>query len=227
MFQYAFGRANAKRLGVDLKLELSDPTLGIHNGFELTRIFNVQANEAMQADMEAVLGIYKYRIIHKALKAMGLNTIFKSPYIDEPHFHFPPTILSIPDNSYINGYWQSEKYFKGIENIIRSDFVFKLPMSQLNRDVAGRISKTNSVSLHVRRNDYANNSSIKAKHGLLSLEYYQAAIRYIAGRVEQPKFFVFSGLNPIPLSQIRIVILLDVFSSITMHRSALAYLFTF
>lgn len=192
MFQYAFGRANAKKIGADLKLELTNPTLIIHNGFELERIFIIQASEATQADMQAVLGIYRHRLIRKVFKATGLSKIFKSPCIEEPHFHFNAAFLNIPDNSYVSGYWQSEKYFLEIENEIHSDFVFKLPMSQQNADVAETISKTNSVSLHVRRNDFANNSRINATHGLCSLEYYQAAIRYVTEQVEQPHFFIFS-----------------------------------
>lgn len=192
MFQYAYGRANAIKLGAVLKLEVTDPTLIIHNGFELERIFNIKASEAAQTDIQAVLGIFRHRPIRKLIKATGLSKVFKSPCIEEPHFHFSPEMLAISDNSYISGYWQSEKYFLEIESEIRSDFVFKLPMSQQNADVAETISRTNSVSLHVRRNDFANNSRINATHGLCSLEYYKAAIGYIAKRVEFPHFFVFS-----------------------------------
>jgi hypothetical protein len=192
MFQYAFGRATAARLGADFKLELTDPTLVIHNGYELERIFNIQASQAMQADMQAVLGVYRHKLIRKAFKVTGLNKIFKSSCVEEPHFHFSPGMLSISDNSYINGYWQSEKYFLGIEDEIRSEFAFKLPMSQQNAEVAKIISQTNSVSLHVRRNDFANNSSVNSIHGLCSLEYYKSAIRYIAERVECPSFYIFS-----------------------------------
>lgn len=192
MFQYAFGLAHAKRLRTDLKLELTDPTLIIHNGFELERIFNIQASKATQTDIQAVLGIYRHRFIRKVFKVTCVSKIFKSPCIEEPYFHFSPAMLAIPDNSYINGYWQSEKYFLKIENEIRSDFAFKLPMSQQNANIAEVINQTNSVSLHVRRNDFANNSRINSTHGLCSLEYYQAAIRYIVERVERPKFFIFS-----------------------------------
>lgn len=192
MFQYAFGRATAARLGADLKIELTDPTLNIHNGFELERIFNIHPSQAMQADIQAVLGVYRHKLIRKALKVMGLNKIFKSSYVEEPHFHFSAAMLSIPDNSYINGYWQSEKYFLEIEDEIRSEFTFKLPMSQQNTDIAKIISQTNSISLHLRRNDFANNSRVNSIHGLCSLEYYKSAISYIVERVKYPSFYVFS-----------------------------------
>jgi len=192
MFQYAFGRANATRLGAELKYELTNPTLTIHNGFELERIFNIQASEATQADMKFVLGLQRYALIRKLIKASGLQKLFNSFIVQEPHFHFSPQMLRLQDHSYVNGYWQSEKYFSEVENEIRADFSFKLPLSQMNADIAERIGNLNSVSLHVRRNDFANNAKINATHGLCPLDYYQSAIQYIAERIEKPFFLIFS-----------------------------------
>lgn len=192
MFQYAFGRTLAKRLGVELKLELTDHTLNIHNGFELDRIFNIKAKESSQADLKAVMGLQRFSIIRKAFKVLPLGMLLKSTVVYEPHFHFAPQMLALPDNSYVYGYWQSEKYFSEIENEIRSDFSFKLPLSKANTGLAEMIKSTNSVSLHVRRNDFAKNSAINATHGLCSLEHYEAAIQYLNKRVESPHYFVFS-----------------------------------
>ena len=192
MFQYAFGRANAKRLGAELALELSDKTLQIHNGFELDNIFDIQANIVTQTDMQAVLGWQRYRVIRNLIKGLGLGKILLSHYIEEPHFYFAPQMLLIPDNAYVCGYWQSEEYFREIATTIRTDFTFKQPLSNQNADLAEKISRLNSVSLHVRRNDYATNQKINATHGLCSMEYYKEAIRYIVERVERPNFFVFS-----------------------------------
>ena len=193
MFQYAFGLAATKRLGVALRLELSNRTLQIHNGFELDRIFNIQASEAAQSDMQTVLGFYRSSLIRKAITWFGLEKLFLLHYVEEPHFYyFAPEMLKIPDNSYVSGYWQSEKYFREINTTLRSDFAFKQPLSIQNAEVVENISLLNSVSLHVRRGDYANDPKVRSTHGLCTLEYYQAAIRYIAEKVKNPHFFVFS-----------------------------------
>jgi len=192
MFQYAFGRANAKRLGVELKLELSDPTLIIHNGFELKRLFDIQASEATPAEIKSILGFQQNTLVRKAIKIAGLQKLFSSPVVQEPHFHFAPEMLVLNDNSYIHGYWQSDKYFSKIEYEIRSDFSFKLAPSKLNIDVGEKIVNNNSISLHVRRNDFANNLKINATHGLCSLDYYKEAIKYVTDRVTNPYFFVYS-----------------------------------
>ena len=192
MFQYAFGRTLAKRQGVELKLELTDQTLNIHNGFELEKIFNIQVKEASPLDLKIVMGLQRFSIIRKTISMLPLRKLLKASIIYEPHFYFSPQMLGLPDNSYVYGYWQSEKYFSEIESEVRSFFSFKLPLSRANANLSEVINSTNSVSLHVRRNDFANNSVINATHGLCSSEYYQTAIQYIAKRVLHPHFFIFS-----------------------------------
>jgi hypothetical protein len=50
----------------------------------------------------------------------------------------------------------------------------------------------NSLSLHVRRGDYATSASINQFHGLLDASYYAEAIRHVQERASDPKLFVFS-----------------------------------
>jgi len=192
MFQYAFGLANAKRLGVHLALELSNKTLQIHNGFELSRIFNIREKIATKQDMKTMLGLRRYSVIRNLIKDLGLGKILLSHVVEEPHFHFAPEMLNIPDNIYICGYWQSEKYFSEVATNISENFSFRQPLERQNAELAQQINQVNAVSLHVRRGDYANNPKTTATHGLCSLEYYQAAIRYVVEQVEHPHFFVFS-----------------------------------
>ena len=45
--------------------------------------------------------------------------------IIEKNYRFDSAILSIEGNVYLDGYWQSEKYFIDIEEIIRREISFK------------------------------------------------------------------------------------------------------
>ncbi len=110
----------------------------------------------------------------------------------EPHFHYWPGICNVPLPNYLMGYWQSERYFADVAQTIRTDFTFRQPMIGRNHELVEEIGAVNAVSLHVRRGDYANNLRTKATHGVCPLDYYEAAIRYIAERVEAPHYFVFS-----------------------------------
>ena len=198
MFQYAFGRVNANRLGVELALDLSNQSLQIHNGFELDRVFTIQGKIARKTDMQAVLGWMRHERIRYRVKNSILRKFLLSDYNykEEPHFHFAPQMLDIPDNSYVCGYWQSEKYFQTSADIIRADFTFSQPLSEKNARLAQQITQVNAVSLHVRRGDYVSNPVAHAIHGTATLDYYQAAIQYIVNSVANPYFFIFSDDMP-------------------------------
>ena len=114
--------------------------------------------------------------------------------IDEPQprLTFHSEILNLPNNVYLNGYWQSEKYFNNIEDIIRKEITFKKEPNDLNKKHIDKIISANSVSVHIRRGDYMNNPSTKKKLGLCSDEYYFKAINYIAENIENIHFFIFS-----------------------------------
>src|SRR6267154_5660699 len=75
---------------------------------------------------------------------------------------------------------------------MRADVTFKHSLANRNAEVAEQISQVNAVSLHIRRGDYVKPPGTNATHGLCSLEYYHAAVQYVANRVEQPCFFIFS-----------------------------------
>ena len=100
--------------------------------------------------------------------------------------------MRVGSDVWLNGYWQNEKYFDTIQAVIREDFMLGTPPSPANRDVLRRIEATQSVSLHIRRGDYASNPATNQYHGLLPLTYYEQAAAKIASWVRDPHFFVFS-----------------------------------
>lgn len=110
----------------------------------------------------------------------------------EQHFHFDKTVLNSPDNTYMFGYFQSEKYFSEIEGIIREEFVVKTEADSWNREMAREIESIESVSIHIRRGDYVSDAIIADYHGVCSLGYYHKAIDTIVTLVRSPKFYVFS-----------------------------------
>jgi hypothetical protein len=80
---------------------------------------------------------------------------------------------------FLNGYWQSEKYFTEFEKIIRKELEidFKLDIPYID---------TNSVSLHVRRSDYIDSNGY---HPVQSISYYKNAIDYLS---DYDHLFIFS-----------------------------------
>ena len=193
MFQYTAGRALSLQLGTSLKLDVDD--LGgyvLHQGFELDRLFAGEFELASKIDKQTVLGWQKGSAIRRVLKRSTLTFARNKNYIVEPSFTYWSGINGLKDNIYLDGYWQSERYFSAFVATIKADFTFKLPLSAKNLQIASNISNVNAVSLHVRRGDYVSNKKANSIHGVCSLDYYRDAIKSILNHIENPVFFVFS-----------------------------------
>lgn len=92
---------------------------------------------------------------------------------------------------YLDGYFQSEDYFKEIRNQLLIDFKFK-KVSAFNQAIAIKInSDANAVAIHVRRGDYLK-PAVNVFHGLLPISYYQSAIKKIEETISHPHYYLFS-----------------------------------
>ena len=179
MFQYAAGLRLADKLGVPLALDLSWlESEGLNadavREYELNRL-KVQENFLPQPKRRFGLG-RQPRL---------------SPY-EEKAFAFDSKSLNQPDNTLLVGYWQSEKYFKGIEARIRQEFEPKNSAAGANLEVLRQINEAQSVSLHVRRGDYVSVRGANKFHGVVPLSYYQQAVKEITKVVARPTFFIIS-----------------------------------
>ena len=71
----------------------------------------------------------------------------------------------------MHGFFQTEKYFKHIEDEVREDLSFKDEIVETCEDIMGQFD--NPISLHVRRGDFIHNSS---RHPVLHANYYKKAL---------------------------------------------------
>lgn len=192
MFQYALGRQLAVKNNTTLKLDIQAFKDYKLRNYDLD-CFNILGNIATPDDLSGFIPSSD-RLISKIGKhiSVRLKGVQQIQYIKEQTFSFQPEILDLEDNVYLDGYWQSEKYFFDIKNIIRKDFTVKLPPDPINESIMKEIAECESVSIHIRRGDYVSNPITNQYHGFLGLEYYQKAIRLILEKVGSPHFFVFS-----------------------------------
>lgn len=194
MFQYAAGRALAMARGLPLRLDVTGfDGYGLHQGFELQRVFRCEAPLASADEVRAVLGWRAAPTVRRILARPAFVVLRSKAFVVEPHFHYWPGLRDVPATAYLQGYWQSEKYFADATAAIRADFTFRQPLSAANEAIAGKVGAGGTaVSLHVRRGDYVSDARTHAALGVCSLDYYRVAVRYIVDRVEEPEFFVFS-----------------------------------
>lgn len=193
MFQYAAGRSLASNFQQTFKLDISGfKHYSLHQGYELGRVFGCNIEYASSSCVHGLLGWQSYPLVRNALKFDSMSSLRAKTLIFEPYFNYWDGINTPRADSYLIGYWQSEKYFKNTSALIKSDFSFASELTGLNKDIANHMRIINSVSMHVRRGDYVSNSKAHDNHGVCSLKYYQYAIDYIAKYIKEPFFYIFS-----------------------------------
>ena len=179
MFQYAAGRALADRLCVGLALDARG-ALARGEGV-LTRVFDLDLAEPASLPPAKHDGLLRYGL----WRYFGTRPRFRR----EAGLGFNPGFAVFDDETYLHGYWQSERYFAAIADRIRQDFRFPEFSNMQNMDMAARIGESLAISLHVRRGDYVGTKA----HVLCDQAYYDAALaRVLDGLEGTPTVFVFS-----------------------------------
>jgi len=179
LFQYALGQSLALKNNTELRLDISEFKTYKRHQYCLS-YFNIKDSVATKGD------VLKLRLLSYF---SFLNLRYKATFVQESS-SFDPKIINLPDNTYLSGYWQSEKYFKEIENIIKQDITLKTPASPEYNSLRTKINNINSVSLHIRRTDYFT-IGLKVFEPI-SIDYYQRAVAEISRQTGALELFVFS-----------------------------------
>ncbi|TRZ53058.1 hypothetical protein D4R99_01495, partial [bacterium] len=147
MFQYSVGKKLALSNHTNLKLDISWYKTVDRNyrKFELNH-FNINAEIANDKEI-AELKPSRFNKIKMAI--LGKHFIKEKSFL-----HFDPDVLRAKKNSCLLGYWQSEKYFYDIADILLSEFTLKDPIFKKAAGLLDSIKMNNSVSIHIRRGDY-------------------------------------------------------------------------
>ena len=199
MFQYAFGR----RIALDNNLELKFDISGfkddkVYRSKYCLNCFNIDENIANKRDLKKARLFNSKSNTGKLIRILNRIKPYHKRYIlqEKRLFIFDPKVLRKFRDVYINGYWQNEKYFKNIEDVIRRDFTFNKDLYGKNLEIVKQIKNTNSVGIHLR--NYALGHSGKtyykdlSMYGIMSSEYYEKAVQYIEGIQRELHFFIFS-----------------------------------
>lgn len=186
MFEYAMARTVAHRRQTSVRLDFQSLNADRKRCYCLGA-WKINAAPASSVDYLRLRCVSKW---HRMLNRPG--PYYAEPYVSEQSFGFDSNVLKAPRHCLLIGYWQSEKYFKEIEPIIRREFTLRAEPSAKTQEVAREIRASNSVSVHIRRGDYVSDPDSHRAHGTCSTQYYENAAAHIARRVDHPHLFVFS-----------------------------------
>ena len=193
LFQYAFYRSLCQRQP-DTYMDISQYAYRpSHNGYELERLFDISAGYATTAMREELVDISK-DFFSTLRRGLGIVRHTTGHLREEPQgelVRFDPSVWE-EDNCYFKGYWQSEKYFCDIEDMLRKELRFRQPLTR-KEDLLlwEQTGRTESVSVHIRRGDYLKKRR-RDDYDVCTPLYYQRAVEYILNTLDNPVFYIFS-----------------------------------
>lgn len=151
-----------------------------HNGFELSRFFNIDSMAHLSFDLEQKINLVnpRYRFVYNEYR----NSVFQDIQLAEA-----PIII-------YQGYWQCIQYIQHNEQRIRDLFSFdRSSLSENSTVFLEQIHACNSVSIHVRRGDYLTSKNEFLYGDICGIEYYREAMSRMFSLLEyMPTFFVFT-----------------------------------
>ncbi len=179
MFQYALGYTLSKikkvPLAFDLRLmeehKIKPSPRNVPRDFDLD-IFGIKKDVVSKKDLIKTLQFSNsYRLrkyISIILDKLNLFVFFEKKRI------FDKRVFNNNfKNIYLDGLWQSEKYFKDYREEILRIFNFdKINKKEKNINFLKKIDVSKSICLNVRRTDFINNP----EHNVVNVDYYKNAI---------------------------------------------------
>ncbi|MFG6665056.1 alpha-1,2-fucosyltransferase [Sulfitobacter sp. 916] len=192
LFCYAAARSLSERLGATLVIDHVSG-FGAHDKYnreyELDK-FSIASDFASASQRLEPLAKYRRSALQRLEKRRAFverRYIYQEQRGYDSRFHD----IKGGKNLYLDGYWQSEKYFSDIEKIIRDDLTMPRPMSLSDRLLEAEIGKQDSVAVHMRffEGDYTED------HSNVCPAYYRDAVQIMESKLNNPRYFIFSD-NP-------------------------------
>ena len=177
LFMYAAGRRLAHKWNAEFKLDITTYERDKHTPYTLN-LFNVTETLATPEEIQR-------------LKNFRQGTEIGTEK-DAAAGKFMPEVLDYPDNVYLQGCWENEKYFADVADILRREFTLKNPLSAAAQRWKEKILSCEcSVSMHFRHGDF-----IYLKEDIFALvppDYYHECISRLKQQYKNFTVFVFSN----------------------------------
>lgn len=174
------------RISINLQGGLANNLFQINAAYAYSRKYN----------KELILLNQKKGIVHGSLNSYKDNILKNISLIDsynfssfksvrEPSFAFNE-LPSVPSDIILDGYFQSEKYFKEYRSEILDMLISEEHVSELKKKYTNILNNNITCSIHVRRGDYLKYPDI---HPVQNFNYYMKAIKMMP---KETVFLIFS-----------------------------------
>lgn len=195
LFQYAAGYSLARRLGQEISIDHSFFPKQTLRGYKLDKLSLDKTcfDEQRSVKIKVLKNKYLNKILRQMNKSvidLGKNSIYLLECRSDLVQAFPQIEA---ENVYLDGYYQSEQYFREYKTDLMRQFTPNYPSEAEYQSVLAEIQDCEAVAVHVRRGDFLNaQNDSNPNHYLLGEQYYHNALKYSAAHLKDPVFFWFS-----------------------------------
>lgn len=183
MFQYAFGQYLTKNTAHDVRYDISSFAKDQLRSYAL---------EAWQIELTTI-DIETLPLLPMRYGGKGVKNLWSAKFPlrrvkEKQPYSFQSRYFHTRDHSYLDGYWQNERYFEGMRDELVRKFRPAKPLSRKSTGIIEQVESSNSVALHVRRTDYLNLPEMQ----VCDLSYYKQAVEKLLASQSGIELFVFT-----------------------------------
>ncbi len=188
LFIYAAARRLALANGAELVLDdVSGYAYDSYKRHYQLDHFNIPCRKATMMERLEPFGRLRRKIMNRWNQRKPFE---QRAYLVHECIDFDPRMLQFRPRGtvYLEGYWQSEGYFKDVADTIRQDLTIKPPTDAANQAMAEGIRSGTAVAVHVRFFDEPHAEAINNAPD----DYYTRAISEMEHLVPDAHYFIFS-----------------------------------
>ena len=201
LFMYAHAYSLSKNINYDLFIDNTSGYFKKKNqvrSYQLDK-FNIDTSLSEKNYRFDTLSLNIKRNILKKLDFFKKKKLFllETTFDNKVTQYIDTDMNNFSDLLYIEGYFESEKYFKKFKNKLKSKFIIKDIYLDQNNKFIELLKNNNSVSISVRQNRYSergivdNDKSLKFTKN--TIDYIYKAISFFKKKIPNPRFFIWSN----------------------------------
>ena len=173
MFQYAYAKTLQQK-GYQVKIDI-------------TKLKDHKPHRSFQ------LNQFKIDLEHSKPLSNFLTRLGFRRSLREKSLLFDKKLLEVPQREYIQGSFQTEKYFTNNRALLLKQFVAKKELSNSTINyLKGITVQKNACSLHINKSDCKTDEKANSLCKTYDLSYYNEAVKLILGKFSESHFFIFS-----------------------------------
>ena len=199
LFMYANAYALSKKNSAKLYIDNTSGYFKKKNQFRSYELdkFNINSELCSETDVFNTFFLDVKRKLLKKTDFFRKDKLFYIEHIEsDKKTKFHDFIYEFKNKLYVEGYFQSEKYFSNYINDFRKQFTVKPNYLYSENKYTHLLKNSNSVSICIRQNRFSE-GKIKKKNKsnqftLDTIDYINRSIDYLKKKLSNPKFFIWS-----------------------------------